>query len=243
MSLPAHKDSAAHPGADPFLNPVWHALHTTHAHFAMRALGVCKYPADVAPFAAVANNDEESLRQLHALTSTGEGISLIGERPPSGEGFIHVESLAGLQMIYPREKPPTDQYVNAGVNIQQLTEADVPAMVALIELAFPGYFRKRTCEMGMYYGVFDQEQLIAMTGERLAFDRCREISGVVTHPAHTGKGHAATLIFKLMQDHLQNGLQSFLHVSAGNTRAIALYKRLGFSVQREVTFHRIRRVN
>jgi ribosomal protein S18 acetylase RimI-like enzyme len=209
----------------------------------MRAPGVCKYPADVAPFAAFASNDEESLRQLHALTSTGEGISLIGDRPPGVEGFIHVESLAGLQMVYPIAKPPTDRYVNPRVMVQLITELDAPAMVALTDLAFPGYFRKRTCEMGTYYGVFDSEQLIAMTGERLAFDHCREISGVVTHPAHTGKGLAATLIFKLMQDHLQNGLQSFLHVSAGNIRAIALYERLGFSVQREVTFHRVRRVD
>ena len=235
------KDSSHAPHKDPYINPAWAALQSTHAHFAMHAEGVCKYPADVAPFAAVEKNDEASLRQLLSITAMDEAISLIGDRPPAIEGFTHVESLAGLQMIYPQGKPPTDQYVNLQVTAQQLTDADAAAMVKLTELAFPGYFRRRTCEMGRYYGVFDGNNLIAMTGERLAFDDCREVSGVVTHPAHTGKGLAATLINRLMQDHLRDGLQSFLHVAAGNTRAIALYQRLGYSIHREVTFHRIRR--
>ena len=226
---------------DPFINPVWHALHTTHARFVLRTAGVCKYPADVAPFAAIARNDEDSLRQLHSITRTGEGVSLIGDRPPAVEGFLHVESLAGLQMVYPYGRPP--QKSAAIQDVMQLTDADAPAMVELTDLAFPGYFRKRTCEMGTYYGVRSGGQLIAMAGERICFARNREVSGVCTHPAHTGKGLAGTLILRLMQDHFQHGLHSYLHVSAANARAIALYDRLGFSVQREVTFHRIRRTD
>jgi hypothetical protein len=44
-------------------------------------------------------------------------------------------------------------------------------MVALTTLAFPGFFRSRTCEMGSYYGVRSSSgELIAMGGERLQLD-------------------------------------------------------------------------
>jgi predicted GNAT family acetyltransferase len=44
--------------------------------------------------------------------------------------------------------------------------------------------------MGAYYGIRIGNELIAMAGERLAVPGFREISAVVTHPAHTGHGYA-----------------------------------------------------
>jgi predicted GNAT family acetyltransferase len=95
-------------------------------------------------------------------------------------------------------------------------------MVDLTTLAFPGFFRARTCEMGNYYGIREGGQLIAMAGERMALPGSREISGVCTHPAHRGKGYAAELVVHLMREHADAGLQSFLHVSSANTPAINL---------------------
>ncbi len=60
----------------------------------------------------------------------------------------------------------------------------------------------------------------------------REISAVVTHPAHAGKGYATVLMNRLLQDHAAAGLKSFLHVSEHNSRAIAIYKRMDFVVLR-----------
>ncbi len=103
-------------------------------------------------------------------------------------------------------------------------------MVALTDVAFPGYFRPRTYILGRYFGIEIDGQLIAMAGERLALPGYREISAVCTHPAHTGKGYAATLIQHLMRIHAAAGLRSFLHVSQSNQRAIALYERLGYKI-------------
>ncbi len=114
-------------------------------------------------------------------------------------------------------------------------------MVELTNLAFPGFFRIRTCEMGAYYGIRVGGELVAMAGERLGIPHYREISGVCTHPAHTRNGYASKLITHLMQEHAAAGLRSFLHAKTVDQRAIALYTRLGFSIRREVTFHPLSR--
>jgi predicted GNAT family acetyltransferase len=115
-----------------------------------------------------------------------------------------------------------------------MTPEDGPAMVALTDLAFPGFFRSRTYEMGAYYGIRINNELAAMAGERLAVPGFREISAVVTHPAHTGRGYATLLMNRLLQDHAAAALKSFLHVSEHNSRAIAIYQRMGFVVLRSV---------
>ena len=118
-------------------------------------------------------------------------------------------------------------------------------MVALTDVAFPGFFRSRTCEMGSYFGVRSEGRLIAMGGERLKLDGALksypEISGVCTHPDHRGKGYAENLIWHLVKNHRRDGLVSWLHVSATNDRAIQLYLRMGFVEARRVILHRISR--
>ncbi len=59
----------------------------------------------------------------------------------------------GYQMVlrHPGQLAPIDPTVA----IESLTVADVPQMLALVELAQPGPFRPRTIEMGDYFGVFD----------------------------------------------------------------------------------------
>jgi predicted GNAT family acetyltransferase len=105
---------------------------------------------------------------------------------------------------------------------------DAPDMVALTDLAFPEFFRARTYEVGTYYGIRIDNELVAMAGERLAVPGFREISAVVTHPEHLGKGYATLLMNRLLNDHADVGLKSFLHVKEQNSRAIAIYRRMGF---------------
>ncbi|MCU1252361.1 MAG: hypothetical protein JWQ49_5390 [Edaphobacter sp.] len=218
-----------------FANPVWHALQTKHRHFAISSGEACRYPADVAPFAAVAMPSQTALQSLHSLLVPGEYVWLIGESYPAVPELSWTENLECLQMVLPEQVvPPTPS-----PRIVPLSSADAPEMVALTDLAFPGFFRSRTCEMGSYYGVRSDGELIAMGGERITLDGYPEISGICTHPSHRGRGHAASLIWHLARYHRREGLVSWLHVSAENHHAIELYVKMGFTVVRKVKLHRI----
>ena len=73
-----------------------------------------------------------------------------------------------------------------------------------------------------------------MAGERLCMVGYREISGVCTHPGYVGNGYAKKLMTRLMEDHAEAGVKSFLHVGTANTRAVAIYERMGFQVLRSI---------
>jgi GNAT superfamily N-acetyltransferase len=220
-----------------FANPVWHALRTKHRHFAVSSDEACRYPADVAPFAAVATPSESALKSLHTLLVPGEYVWLIGESYPSVPNLSCIGNLECLQMVLPGDVTPPAP----APEIVPLSNTNAPEMVTLTDLAFPGFFRSRTCEMGSYYGVRSGAELVAMGGERITLEGYPELSGICTHPAHRGKGLAAALIWQLVQNHRRDGLVSWLHVSAENRHAIELYLRLGFTPARKVKLHRIRR--
>jgi predicted GNAT family acetyltransferase len=220
-----------------FANPVWHALQTRHRHFAIRAGDACRYPAEVAPFAAVAAPTPNALEQLHSLLAAGESLWLTGDAFPFPLGLTVEAVIQCFQMVLPRNVALAD----LTDPLLQLTNADADDMVALTDIAFPGFFRRRTIEMGAYYGVRSGGQLIAMAGERFMLDGFPEISGVCTHPEHRGRGLAASLIVKLARDHRRDGLLSWLHVNVANHRAQELYRRIGFRTVRTVRVHRVAR--
>src|ERR1700690_2684169 len=172
-----------------FANPAWHALQTKHRHLAVCAGNVCRYPAEVAPFVAVAAQSSGALGELHSLLSPGESAWLIGDNCPRVPELVFKKPMGVLQMVLPEEiTPPAPT-----LELVSLSEENAAEMVTLTNLAFPGFFRKRTCEMGAYYGVRSEGDLIAMGGERLVLEGYSEISGICTHPAHRGKGLAASL--------------------------------------------------
>ena len=63
-----------------------------------------------------------------------------------------------------------------------------------------------------------------------------EVSAIVTHPEHTGKGYARQLITYVVNKILDQEKTPYLHVAETNTGAISLYRKLGFETRRKISF-------
>jgi ribosomal protein S18 acetylase RimI-like enzyme len=225
-----------------FPNPFWQALATEHAAIAIGDGPALRYPADVIPFAGMSEPDAPSMLALRDLLAAGETVYATGDSLAEVPGLAHLGEIPGLQMHLPAEAvTTTEPTASESTQIVPLTGSNADAMVALTNVAFPGFFRARTYILGSYWGIRVNGELIAMAGERVALPGYREISAVCTHPSHTGKGFAAALIRHIARDHGTRGLRSFLHVAANNQRAVSLYERLGFVTTTPILFHRLKR--
>ena len=206
-------------------NPVWLALQTGHVHFAQGDATVAGYPADVAPFAAVAHHGDQPSERGLALALAGvDSVYFVGQLPSLPAG-VRVEPCSPiLQMVHGTLPAPTAT-THA---VRELGDFDVEAMLDLTSRVFPGYFRRRTIAMGRYVGVFDGPRLVAMGGERLFADRYREVSGICTDPDYAGRGYAGAIVRELATSMVERGLVPILHLSPVNTRAHRVYQSLGF---------------
>lgn len=222
-----------------FLDPFFHALRTEHSHLAVGSLPALRYPADILPFAGLSELTPEAMLSLAELLAPGEDINVTGDDIPATPHLELLRKLPVLQFQYPPDCVPEAAPDTAG--ILPLSAADAPAMVALTDVAFPGFYRPRTYLLGSYFGIRIDGELIAMAGERVSLPGYREISALCTHPSHTSKGYAAALTIHLLRSHAAAGLRSFLHVAANNHRAIALYNRLGFLQTGEIALSQLRR--
>jgi ribosomal protein S18 acetylase RimI-like enzyme len=222
-----------------FLNPVWHALQGPHRHLALIEGRACRYPADVVPFAAIEAPSAAALDELRSLLVVGESIWVADYGRWAAPGIAVVDGLECVQMVLPR----TIEAPAPGRAVMPLTGANAHEMVALTDLAFPGFFRPATYRMGSYFGMRVDGELVAMGGERLLLPGHPEMSAICTHPAYRGHGLATDIIRHLARNHRRAGLISWLHVGAPNRRAIDLYTSLGFERVRTLMLHRITRTS
>ena len=110
-------------------------------------------------------------------------------------------------------------------------------MFRLVKLVQPGYFKSKTSHLGSYYGIFKNDELVAVTGERMKMSSFTEVSAVVTHPDHTGKGYAKQLVAHTANKLFSANKIPFLHVAETNVGAIKLYEKLGFRTRRKIKIY------
>lgn len=225
-------------------NPVYSALATADAPFALTHGLARRFQPDTIPFAAVPEPSAEALADLLTLVAPGEEFYLTaeaGETISPISGLELVSTLPGLQMRF-AAAPPKDR---DDPMVVRLTSGDTGEMLELKECAFPGFFGPRAPELGYFFGVRDAEtgRLIAMGGERLTTYQDREISAICTHPEYVGRGHAARIIRAVLRHQSRLGTGSILHVAADNGRAISLYEHLGFRTTGSIEFVKFHRID
>lgn len=226
MGNPTDSDSPAHP----LDNVIWRALTSRNRNIAEGDRLALRYPAPIAPFAAMIEPTAASFRSLGALLPAGDQIALFTLEeviPPSSFSVVKRDLVD--QMIFDRI-PARD----GSAPIVRLDTRDVPDMLALVEATHPGPFGPRTIELGRFIGIRRDGMLVAMAGERMRLDGFTEISAVCVHPSCRGQGLAAELVSTLTRSIAARAETSFLHVFNSNHAAIELYRKLGFILRRHV---------
>jgi ribosomal protein S18 acetylase RimI-like enzyme len=211
-------------------NPVWYSLSETHQRFAIEYDGVKFYQPLNCSFGAFIKLEKtpESLDQYSRLRGD---FYVVGNKPDFSHKLMIKRELVCLQMVL-------DKPIQLGIaeEITELKAAHQNELLALVNLVQPGYFTKQTSELGNYYGIFKDSKLVAVTGERLKMDSFTEVSAVVTHPGHTGKGYAKQLIVQTTDKIFLEQKIPYLHVAESNLAAINLYQKLGFKTRRKISF-------
>ncbi|MDL2141802.1 GNAT family N-acetyltransferase [Flavobacterium tructae] len=211
-------------------NPVWYALSENHSAFALDYDGTKFYNPDYCPFGSfiLSESTLTAIKQYELLT---DSFFVVGEKPEIDDSLTIIKELICLQMvIQDKIQLPT------GTEILKLTENHNDELLQLVNLVQPGYFKTQTPLLGNYYGIFKEAQLIAVAGERMKMNDFTEVSAIITHPDHTGKGYAKQLISHVVNSILDESKTPFLHVVENNIGAISLYEKLGFVTRRKISF-------
>ncbi|WP_299120083.1 GNAT family N-acetyltransferase [uncultured Tenacibaculum sp.] len=213
-------------------NPVWHSLNETHKEFVINFDGVQFYDPKICPFGAFldTNKTANALNEYAKLT---DSFFLVSEdKTPlyDNRNIFLDKKIDGCQMVLDNL---TD--IEFTETIVPLSEEHIDDIYNLVWLVMPGYYRKRTFDMGNYFGIFKDNQLVSISGQRMQTDDFIEISAVVTHPNYTKRGYAKQLTSYVTKEIIKDNKLPILHTNKGNP-AIKLYEKLGFKITRDMNW-------
>ncbi len=177
---------------------------------------------------ATTENISKHIDEYSALV---DNFFIVGNRPELSNGLEIKKELICLQMVI-------NDKIDAEIKdeIIPLSSEHTDALFQLVTLVQPGYFKKKTALLGNYFGIFKNGQLISVAGERMRMNDFVEVSAIVTHPEHAGKGYAKQLITRVVNNIFDQNKTPFLHVVETNVGAVGLYEKLGFGVRRRMSF-------
>jgi len=211
-------------------NPVWHSLSEAHKHLAIEFDNIKFYHPDYCPFGGFATSENIS-DGIAAYSSLIDNFFIVGEKPNFPDSLKLKNELVCNQMILHHKAD-----VQVTEAIAKLKQDDADKLAYLVNLVQPGYFKRKTFLLGDYFGIFKNNELVAVTGERMQMNNYIEVSAVVTHPEHTGTGYAKQLVTYVANNVFEKGKIPYLHVAETNTGAIKLYEKLCFITRRKISF-------
>jgi GNAT superfamily N-acetyltransferase len=209
-------------------NPVWHSLSETHEKLALVYENIKFFHPDYCPFGGIIKNENVAVPILEYANMLDD-FFIVGEKPEFAAPVKLKGSLECNQMHI-------HQKINLEIkeDIVKLEGKHSEELFRFVNLFYPGYFRRKTFLLGSYYGIFKGGKLVAVTGERMQTNEHIEVSAVVTHLEHTGKGYAKQLVAHTVENIFRQNKVPFLHVAWNNVSAIALYEKLGFTTRRKI---------
>lgn len=215
-------------------NPAWYSLSETHQEFSINYNNIKFYNPDYCPFGGfiISENISESIDEYSKLT---DGFFIVGEKPQLSNHLKLNKELICLQMI---SNNRIDVEIKEEI-VALKTSEHIDALFDLVNLVQPGYFKRQTALLGNYFGIFKDNKLIAVTGERMKMNDFTEVSAIVTHPEYTGQGYAKQLIAHAVNNIFDQNKTPYLHVVENNVGAIKLYEKLGFSTRRKMSLWHI----
>ena len=217
-------------------NPVYHALLSGDAALASTSGEIKFFDREISPFVGFRDDYADGFNDLFRLFPPGrEIVYAIREQIDVPKGWKLIRHIGGTQFVLDSEE--ITFRLSSCPDLVALDPRHADEMVQLAGLTRPGPFDKRTIEFGSYYGVFHNNKLVAMTGQRLHVHQFTEVSAVCTHPDHLGKGYASQLLEHQVGLILRAGQTPFLHVKSDNDRAIFLYEKLGFRKNGPMNFY------
>lgn len=217
------------PNEDKLDNPVWNSLSETHQNLAIDYGSIKFYHPDYCPFGGC-TKIENTTKPFDEYTQLVDNFFIIGQKPNIPTNLKFCNELICLQMIiYDKIDFAIED------EIVELNESHLDDLLGLVKIVYPEYFKKKTADLGNYYGIYINNQLVAVTGERMKMNDFTEVSAVITHPDYIGKGYAKQLVTHTVNVILRQKKTPFLHVSKTNIGAIKLYEKLGFQTRKEIS--------
>lgn len=214
-------------------NPAWYSLSESHQQFSVNYSGIKFYHPDYCPFGGF-KTSASIVKPIDAYSKMAANFFVIGSKPQHSNKVMLQKELICLQMTITSR---IDTSIKA--NITPLNNGHEAALFNLVNLVQPGYFKSKTTLLGNYFGIFNDEGLIAAAGERMRMNDFVEVSAIVTHPEYTGQGYAKQLIAHTVNNIFVQNKIPYLHVAESNTGAIQLYQKLGFITRRKISFWNI----
>jgi ribosomal protein S18 acetylase RimI-like enzyme len=211
----------------PLDTPIWTALTTKQAQIAHSNALARRFPPEMTLLGALAANTAMAFDSLAQLIQRDPVTLYFTSSPQIPTGWEIVRAVELHQMV--QERPAVDQEQVQQHEVVELTPAEVPEMSAVYTATRPGRtLCPRIQKLGQFLGVREDGKLVAMGGLRLHLAGYREITTVATLPDHEGRGYATAIVRSLIERIRSRGDRPFLTVGTGNTRAIDIYRRLGF---------------
>ena len=214
-------------------NPVWFSLSETHQKYAINSDTIKFYHPDYCPFGGFIKL-ENTAHPIAEYAKLAGSFYIVGQKPILPNHLKLKDELVCHQMIIYKKivGEIEDEIVKLG-------EKHLDDLLALVKIVYPEYFKKKTYTLGNYYGIYKNNQLVAVTGERMQMNDFIEVNAVITHPNHTGKGYAKQLVAHTVNVIFSHNKTPFLHVSESNIGAIKLYEKLGFQTRKKISIWNI----